>query len=113
MLVRSCKDVSPVAYAGGVEKRVMIGPKQGAPNFVMRVFDLGPGSSSPYHTHDWEHEVLILSGEGVVVTEEGETPVKVDDAVFVPANEKHCFRNEGQDTFRFMCVVPPRGEDTP
>lgn len=113
MLVRSCKDVSPVAYGGGVEKRVMIGPKQGAPNFVMRVFDLGPGSSSPYHTHDWEHEVFVLSGEGVVVTEGGETPVKVDDAVFVPANEKHCLRNEGQDTFRFMCLVPLRGEDTP
>ncbi len=113
MLVRNYKDAAVIPYAGGIEKRVVIGPKQGAPTFVMRVFDLPPGASSPFHRHDWEHEVFILSGEGVAVTEDGQTPVGPDDAILVPPDEKHCFRNTGQGTFRFLCLVPLRGEDAP
>ena len=113
MLVRDYKDVIPVPYGQGIEKRVAIGPKQGAPTFVMRVFDIPPGTSTPFHSHDWEHEVFVLAGEGAVVGDEGETPLKAEDVIFVPAGEKHYFTNRGQDIFRFICVVPLRGEDTP
>lgn len=113
MLVRSYKDVTPIDYGEGVEKRVVIGPKEGAPTFVMRVFDLAPGAASPNHSHDWEHEVLVLSGEGVLVAEERETWLKPDDVIFIAPYEKHCLVNKGQGTFRFICLIPLRGEDTP
>jgi quercetin dioxygenase-like cupin family protein len=113
VLIRNFQELDAVPYAGGVEKRVVIGPKQGAPTFVMRIFDVPPGASSPYHSHDWEHEVFILSGKGVVVTEDGESAIRAEDAVFVPPDEVHCFRNTGQAGLRFMCLVPVRGEDTP
>jgi quercetin dioxygenase-like cupin family protein len=113
MLVRNYKDIAAKSYGAGVEKRVVIGPKQGAPTFVMRVFELGPGASTPYHAHDWEHEVFVLSGRGVGVTENAEVPLEANDAVFVPPDEKHCFKNAAQDTFRFVCLVPLRGEDAP
>ncbi len=113
MLVRSYKDVAAVPYAEGVEKRVAIGPKEGAPTFVMRIFDLGPGRSSPYHTHDWEHEVFVLSGEGVLLTEDTEIPLKADDVIYIAPYEKHGLKNTGQGTFRFICLVPLRGEDVP
>ena len=79
----------------------------------MTIFPLPPGTSSPYHTHDWEHEVFVLSGEGVVVNAESETPVKPHDAILIPADEIHCLKNTGRDMFRFVCLVPLRGEDTP
>ena len=113
MKIVSYQDVTPVLYGEKIEKRVLLGPKQGAPTFVMRVFDLPPGTSSPYHTHDWEHEVFILSGEGVVVNAEGKTPVKPYDAILIPPDQIHCLTNTGQDVFRFICLVPLRGEDTP
>lgn len=113
MLIRNYQDLKAVSYSEGVEKRVVIGPKQGAPTFVMRIFDLPSGASSPYHSHDWEHEVFILSGKGVVVTKDGESAIRAEDAVFVPPDELHCFRNTGQGMLRFMCLVPVRGEDAP
>ena len=113
MLVQSYEDVAAIAVREGVEKRVVIGPKEGAPTFVMRVFDQAPGASSNYHSHDWEHEVFVLAGEGALVTEEGEIPLKANDVVYVPPYEKHCLTNKSQDTFRFICLVPLRGEDTP
>lgn len=78
----------------------------GAPNFAMRLFEMEPGGYSPLHTHDWEHEVFILEGEGTVFGNEGEKKFKPGDAVFVPPHEKHQFRNTGNKLLKFLCLVP-------
>jgi len=113
MIIRQVGEVAPVRYGNGVEKRVLLGPRQGAPHFVMRVIDVPPGQASPWHKHDWEHEMFVFSGSGVAVREDGETPVSVGDAVFVPGNEMHAMRNTGSELLRFICMVPLSGEDNP
>lgn len=113
MQIRNYDDVPVVPYAGGIEKRVMLGPRQGAPTFVMRIFDVPPGQSSPWHAHDWEHEVFILQGKGLAVSNDGKEPIRRGDAILLPANEMHCLKNNGRGVLRFMCLVPLRGEDTP
>ena len=30
--------------------------------------------------------------------------------VYVNDDEVHCFKNIGDDSFDFICIVPPRGE---
>lgn len=90
----------------GVKMRVVAGPEQGAPNFVMRIFEAQPGSSTPYHTHPWEHEVYVISGKGKVRSETGETEIGAGSAVFVEPNEQHCFSNVGDKLLRFVCVIP-------
>ena len=88
MLVRSYKDVDTIHTTEGTEKRVVIGPKEGAPTFVMRVIDLPPGSSY-FHSHDWEHEVFVLAGGAVLVSEQREMPLKADDVIYIAPFEKH------------------------
>jgi len=68
MKVRNYRQVEPekAAEAAGVTVRVVIGEEEGAPNFVMRVFDVEPGAVTPLHTHHWEHEVFVLAGRGRV-----------------------------------------------
>jgi quercetin dioxygenase-like cupin family protein len=100
MLVRNYKDV-PVVHTKYAEKRVVIGPKQGAPEFVMRVIDMPPGASY-YHSHDWEHEAFVLSGEASLVSEDGETQLKPDDVIYIAPFEKHGLKNNGPDVFRFI-----------
>ncbi len=100
-------DGSRALYA---QKRVLIGPDQGAENFVMRLFTLGEGGCSPYHTHRWEHEVFIISGRGKVKGATGEPAVAPGNFVFVPGNEEHQFLNAGTEPFEFLCVVPREGE---
>ena len=90
----------------GVLKREVINADDGAPNFCMRVFEVEPGSSTPSHSHPWEHEVYVLDGQGVAVSQQGETPIARDSVVFVPPDEHHCFTNNGQETLRFICVIP-------
>jgi quercetin dioxygenase-like cupin family protein len=45
--------------------------------------------------------------------EEGEIPLRPDDSLYVAPNEKHALMNRAQGSFRFICLVPLRGEDTP
>lgn len=92
------------------KKRVLIGPQQGAQEFVMRLFTLSEGGSTPYHTHPWEHEVFVVSGEGTVRSVHGAVDVRAGDFVYVPADDEHQFANAGDDPFEFLCVVPLRGE---
>jgi len=99
-------DVELIQELPGVIKREVITADDGAPNFCMRVFEVEPGSSTPHHSHQWEHEVFILSGRGVAVGEQGETQIAKDTVVFIPPDEKHCFINKGNEPLRFICVIP-------
>ena len=90
----------------GVTVRWLISEKDGAPNFAMRLFEVEPGGFTPYHKHSWEHEVFILEGKGILVAEQKSSPLKKDDAVFVPPDEKHQFKNDSGDKLVFICVIP-------
>ncbi|HBY57620.1 MAG TPA: cupin [Candidatus Atribacteria bacterium] len=91
-----------------VKVRWLISDKDNAPNFAMRLFEVGPGGYSPLHTHSWEHEVFILEGEGVATDGEKEIPIKSGTVVYVAPEEKHQFRNIGLDTLKFLCLIPIR-----
>lgn len=99
-------DAVPVPEIAGVTKREVITAKDGAPNFCMRVFEVEPGSSTPHHTHPWEHEVFVLSGQGKVISREGEKALSQGSVVFVAPDEPHCFVNDGDQILRFICLIP-------
>jgi quercetin dioxygenase-like cupin family protein len=92
--------------ASDVKMRMLIGPDEKAPNFHMRHFQVAPGGHTPHHTHDYEHELLVLKGAGIAKSAEGDRPIRAGDAVFVPANEKHQFVNGGDEPLEFICLVP-------
>ena len=106
MKVSKYLDTKPVQELPGVVKREVVNADDGAPRFCMRVFEVEPGSSTPSHSHWWEHEVFVLSGRGVVVGEQGETQIAKDSVIFVPPEEIHCFKNNGDEILRFICVIP-------
>ncbi|MCS7115708.1 MAG: cupin domain-containing protein [Nitrososphaerota archaeon] len=94
--------------ASKLKVRWLITKDVGAENFAMRLFELEPGGYSPLHSHPWEHEVFILEGEGVVLGDYGQREFKPGDAIFIPPNEKHQFRNNGGKTLKFLCMVPTK-----
>jgi quercetin dioxygenase-like cupin family protein len=92
--------------ASKLKVRWLITKEMGAPNFAMRLFEMEPKGHSPFHNHPWEHEVFILEGEGLVISEQGEKKFKAGDVVFILPNEKHQFKNNGEKTLKFICLVP-------
>ena len=106
MKVSNYIDIKPSQELPGVAKYDVITADDGAPNFCMRVFEIQPGSATPSHTHDWEHEVFVISGKGAVIGETGATEIGKGSVVFVAPNENHCFINKGNDPLRFVCLIP-------
>lgn len=86
--------------------RWLVSNKDGAQNFAMRVFTVAPDGQTPYHQHDWEHEMFILSGSGTATTEGGDVPFKQGDFFFIKPMEMHQFRNTSQDKLEFICLIP-------
>ncbi len=95
--------------ASGAKMRMLIGPKQDARNFYMRHFEVEPGGFTPHHKHDYEHEIIILKGQGTLKSEQGDRPFTAGDAVWIPPNEMHQFQNTGHEPIEFICLIPSKG----
>jgi quercetin dioxygenase-like cupin family protein len=92
--------------ASGVKVRWLIGREDGAENFAMRRFDVSPGGHTPHHSHDFEHEVLVLEGRGILKVEDRDEDLEKGDVAFLPANIVHQFVNDRDETLSFLCVIP-------
>lgn len=92
--------------SSGARMRMLVGPQDGARNFHMRHFEVAPGGFTPQHQHDYEHEILILKGQGVAHSEQGERRFAAGDVIWVPPNETHQFRNSGSTPLEFICLIP-------
>lgn len=113
MLIRNPSDTQarPMDMPGaeGVTMRLMVGRDDGAPNFAMRLFEVQPGGCTPRHSHNYEHEVMILDGQAAVGRdndESNDSTATAGDVLYIPANQTHQFRNTGDTVLRFMCLVP-------
>ena len=89
--------------------KVPIGAAQGWSDHVLRIVELDAEGHSPRHTHDWPHINYMLGGSGVLFIEGEEYNVEKGTYAYVPANAEHQFRNTGDGTFRFICIVPKEG----
>lgn len=90
----------------GVSIRWALGKNVGAPNYVARIIEVQPGASTAYHTHPWEHEVVVIDGEGAVRDSRRGVAIGPGSCVYVEPNEEHQFINTGQGVLRFVCVIP-------
>ena len=92
--------------AVGCQVRWLVGEPDGAPTFAMRQFEVASGGHTPKHSHPYEHEVFVLEGDGVVLEDDVEHPLKTGDVIFVKPDEVHQFRNTGDRPMKFLCMVP-------
>ena len=73
-------------------------------NLQLRLFTIDTGGCTPLERHAHEHEVYMLEGKAVLRGEDGEVEVGRGDAIFIPSNELHQFRNTGREAVRFLCT---------
>ena len=110
MEIRNFEDVpnNPVDMedAEHVKMRLLLSQDDGADNFVMRMFEIGPGGHTPLHAHDWEHEIYILDGQGVITFEGVDYSLIPGNTLLVPGGTMHQFKCTDPKVFRFLCIVP-------
>jgi len=106
------KDVD-MPGSSGCKVRWLVGKSDGAENFSMRQFEVGVGGFTPRHSHPYEHEVFVLEGQGTVLENETVHEIKPGDVLYVCPDEIHQFKNTGDSTLKFLCLIPNSAMDKP
>lgn len=97
----------PVRRSRGARMGVLIGPEQGAGNFITRRFMLAPGGRIPAHRHPTiEHEQVMVHGEMVLGVDGEPRTVRAGDAMFLPAGCTHWYENRSTEEAVFLCIIP-------
>jgi quercetin dioxygenase-like cupin family protein len=106
--VKKSAEVNAESLKGARDTRIqiLVGPDDGAPNFVMRRILMDEvGSGMPAHTNAVEHEQYVLRGRARIGIAGEEYEVSADDTVFIPAGAPHWY-DVLEAPFEFLCVVP-------
>ena len=70
-----------------------------------------PGTSAFPHSHEWEHAMYILEGEGKMKVADEENIIKKGMLIFVPRDAVHSLENTGQGELTVLGISgPPRTE---
>lgn len=94
----------------GTRMQILVGPDDGAPNFVLRRFVMEAGGGIPEHTNAVEHEQYVLKGRARIRIGDEEHRVGPDDSVYIPAGVPHAYEVV-EGPFEFLCVVPNRPDE--
>lgn len=95
----------PVRAGSAASVQVLLGERDGAPNFAMRKFSMGEGGGMPRHTNRVEHEQYVLAGRARVTIGEEAHEVSAGDVLYIPAGAPHSYRVI-EAPFEFLCMVP-------
>ena len=92
---------------------------EGAPEYGLRFFTIGPSGEIPIHNHFYVQTMYILSGQIAVASHDPKTDEKLEekilgpnDFVFVPSMEPHSIRNlSDNEDVTFLCCIANVYED--
>jgi quercetin dioxygenase-like cupin family protein len=108
MIVKNYRDVTaePVLKEPGVTVRWLVSELDETPRYALRLYEMERGCVTTAHTHYWEHQVFVLSGQGTILAGQDEAQIEEGDMVYIPPGERHQFINRGRKPLRFLLALP-------
>ena len=101
----------PVPGGGGTYHILIDEPTTGARDFSLLLNEIRPGATGREHTHDVEHGMYIIRGQGWFTLEGTEHTVGPGTAVFVPAHARHRLACEGEEPLQYVVIYAPGGPE--
>lgn len=92
--------------ASNVEVRYLIDERQGSSHFSLRLYTVEKNGHTPLDQHEYEHQVYVLRGRGLLKEENGlpMRDLREGDSIFIPSNAVHQLLNERDEPLVFLCV---------
>lgn len=78
---------------GGARTTPLVTRAVGTSSFITGYTDFDAGTSIPFHSHNCEESVVLISGDAMLDIDGEEHRLKPLDCTFIPANVPHRFRN--------------------
>ena len=93
-------DIAPDEEAPGVGVRHL----KRVEDVELKVLDVQPGGSTPWHTHHHAHEGVVIGGAGALRLEAGREPLTPGTVFSVAPGARHAIVNEHTEPLRFVCM---------
>ena len=88
--------------------QVLVGEETGPVEITQFIGEI-PKSRAAAHRHLYEETITILSGEGLMWTENACAPVRPDDVIFLPRKQLHSLECTSEAGMRLMGAFYPSG----
>ena len=105
MIVVDVRDMLPEQWRLGVETRMLVSASNGAAQLCIFEQWIAPGAGAPTHSHGVEEVLTVRDGEAEMWLDEERVVVSAGQALIVPAERLHGFRNSGTVTLHIHAVL--------
>jgi putative monooxygenase len=97
----------------GMRRKVFrfVSPETGSEEFMAGITVFEPGEQSSYHVHPQSEEVsLVLSGSGILVSEDEEAEFTAGQAMWVPKGVYHQHKSTGSEPLQLLWLYTPQAD---
>jgi len=84
----------------------LVGKEDGAEKTALHEIRIQKGGRTSVHSHNWQHQIFVTSGRGILVVGGKETTLNPGDVLVVARGEEHGFEQRGRTPFVFLTVTP-------
>ena len=99
------RNLSDIDQSDGPARRIL-GPEQGAANYVMAFRGLDPGCNAHKHAHAGEHLGFILEGTVILAVDGKDYTVSAGDVALVPPHARHEWRSNSDQKASWLVFNP-------
>ena len=110
-LAHAQPDTRPHIGVVGDTYTILLSGKDTAGRFCLIDMCVPPGGGPPPHRHDFEETFTLLEGELEATFRGKKQIVRAGEAINIPANAPHQFRNASSHPARMLCICSPAGQE--
>lgn len=78
---------------GGARTTPLVTPEVGSASFITGYTSFDGGVEIPFHSHNCEESVVLMTGEAILEIDGLEYQLKPHDVTYIPPNVSHRFKN--------------------
>jgi len=89
---------------GSWARELLTGESVGTRKTMLAYSVFKPGTGTAARTHEEEELCYILTGKGLILSEDGDVPVEEGMAVYIPQGVRHGTLNNGEEDLTMVYV---------
>ncbi len=92
--------------ASRVVMKPLVGKEDGAEKTALHEIKFLKGGHTSEHRHNWQHQMFVASGHGVLLSGGRETPIRKGDVLVIARGEEHGLEQRGRAPLVILTVTP-------
>ena len=92
--------------ASRVVMKQLAGKEDGAEKTALHEIKCLKGGHTSVHRHNWQHQMFVTAGRGVLMSAGKETPLRTGDVLVIARGEEHGLAQRGTRPLVILTVTP-------